>query len=163
LLFRNRRRAELISVILMILISVSGTLPGLFSISDSRGKRPPGKGHAVTRPAHPESWGQEPAGSGGAHPAWVLAFPPEMYVRSLRLGVEGRSRAGLLPLALLAAVAAGIHGVAWKIYGRLLDTPEVGAGPRREEKSRLRRIRAPGLSPAASAVALVQARMVLRT
>src|SRR5881628_3066200 len=37
------------------------------------------------------------------------------------------------------------------------------AGPRRGEKSRLRWIRAPGLSPAASAVALVHVRMALRT
>jgi len=163
LLFRNRRRAELISVVLMILLSVAGMLPGLLSISDSGKRHSAVRIRAEARTDRNRSADGKVGWSGEVLPVWALAFPPELYVRSLGLGADRRSPAGLIPLALLAAMAAGIHGAAWKIYGRLLDTPEIGAGPRRGEKSRLRWVRAPGLSPAASAVALVHVRMALRT
>lgn len=164
LVFRDRRRGEILSVIVMIVVIGASIVPGLLEdpVRERRGKdgapgiarvRPPSR---ADRPPRRE-W------SGEAVPLWALAYPPELYVRALALGATRRTAAGLVPLALLVGAAGGLHFLSWKTYRRLLETPEPGSVSRHAEKSRIRWRKLPGLNSVASAVALAQVRISNRT
>jgi hypothetical protein len=139
LLLRDRRRGEWITLVFFAILSLSGILPMIL------------ESHEKARP--PDL----------ALPAWTRFAPSEMYGRALGCGLAGRPEGALAPLAGLTAAGAGLYGLSWIAYRRLLETPEGGSARRRGEHSGPRLVRLPGLSPGASAVALAELRLVLRT
>lgn len=178
LVFRDRRRGEMISLVLLVTIAAGGMLPGVLSTFEPPGKRSPDAATGVEeregrRPGPaPQGVPKPPAPAPGrpgkmewdsrALPAWAVAYPPELYVRCVVLASQRRAASAFLPLAILAAWAVAAHGIASRIYRRLLETPEIQSS-RRGGRSFDLRGRVPGLDRAASAVAMAQVKLVFRT
>jgi len=178
LVFRDRRRGEAISLVLLITIAAGGMLPGLLStfeplrtrtrdvkagVEKREGQRPESAPQGVPKPPAPAPGRPgRMERDGRALPAWAAAYPPELYVRCVALASGRRGGSALLPLALLAAWAVATHGIASRIYRRLLETPEIQSS-RRGGRSFALWGRVPGLGPAASAVATAQVKLIFRT
>jgi hypothetical protein len=159
LLVRDRRRGELLGLILIIVVSSVGMLPGFFATDRARETRAPVGTPRVERR------------NAGKLPEWMrttgrTAFalaPSDMFVRATRsaAGREyGRALATLLPLAGWAAV---LHGLGMLAFGRLLDSPASGVRRQTGRLSGLRTVKLPGLSRGAAAVAQAQLRLATRT
>ncbi len=162
LVFRDRRRGELVSMILLLLVILGGMMPALFSgPGEGKGGKP---GVTVTAPFLAPAAGEtkKEEWDGRSLPAWAAVYPPELYVRCVGLAAQRRPAAGVPPLALLAAWAAGVHLIASRLYRRLLETPEIQSARRGGDPSP-RWARIPGLTPAASAVAVAQVKLIFRT
>jgi hypothetical protein len=97
-----------------------------------------------------------------AQQAFVLT-PSERYVQATRAGVEGRPGAGMGSLLLLVGTATLLHGLALLAFVQLLTPPVSGTRRRTGTGRRLLPARFPAISPAASAVAVAQIRLALRT
>ena len=154
LLLRDRRRGDVVMLIVVFLLPLLGVLPQ-FLIKDERG---PG-GRRLTR-AERQALPPSPI----AHAALRLApyLPSEMYRRTAASAVSSPVRAAI-PLAELAGVALLAQVAAFAAYRRVLDMP-VSLGMRRAGSfGGLWDRVVPGLSPAASAVAFTQLRLALRT
>ncbi len=150
LLFRDRRRGELVALIFIVLIPLAGMMPAMLALG---------------------SRGHQPEDDVDVLPGWVEvagrtaleALPPELYVTAARRAAEGDyARAGA-SLAALSALAAIIHAAGFMMFRRILDSP-ASSGARRSGQMRAawtRRL--PGLSAGASAVAVAQLRLAVRT
>jgi hypothetical protein len=165
LVFRSRRRGEWVSVVLLTAFGAAGMLPALLaslgSAEKSRGAAP--RSGSVTEPAPRREIRLDLRGwDGRALPAWAAVYPPELYARCLALVTQRRAPEAVAPLALLALLAAGVHGVAARVHARLLETPEIQSG-RRRGGGMPRWIRLPWLAQSSSAVALAQVRLMFRT
>lgn len=149
LIVRDRRRGELLALIFIIVLPAVSMLPGLLS-APRRNRDQPGQSIAPT-------WFVE---QGRRAVAW---YPSELYVGLARSSVAGefaRSATGLTGLAVTSAV---LHGLGLFLFTRLLQQPGA-TGARRTASTRASWGRTvPGLSSAASAVALAQVRLALRT
>jgi hypothetical protein len=89
--------------------------------------------------------------------------PSEQYVKVTRTAIPGDLLSSTGALLLLAATAALAHGSAYLVFEQLLAFPGAIAG-RRSASKRTRPVRRiPGLSAGASAVAMAQIRLTLRT
>jgi hypothetical protein len=168
LVFRDRRRGEMVSMVLLLVLALGGMMPGLFSTFQPERKRSPDalkeveKREARGAGSSPEGAAPGRGWDGRALPAWAPAYPPELYVRCVALASERRAAPAFPALAILALWAAGIHLVASRIYGRLMETPEVQSAPRMAEAF-TRWTQVPGLSPAVSAVAVAEVKLIFRT
>jgi hypothetical protein len=109
-------------------------------------------------------------------PPWVAAagrrafafYPTELYTSSARAAVRGEAAAAGASLAALTGSALLLHALGMLAFARVLDAPgstgEGSAGARRAVSMRDAWGRTlPGLSSGASAVALAQLRLALRT
>jgi hypothetical protein len=149
LIVRDRRRGELLALIFIIVLPAVSMLPGILS-AGSRDRDEP------RRPIAP-MWLLE----NGRRAAAV--YPTELYLDVARGATAGQAPQSGAGLAGLAVTALALHGVGLLLFTRLLQQP--GATGRRRTGS----ARAawgwtlPGLSPAASAVAIAQTKLALRT
>jgi hypothetical protein len=96
-------------------------------------------------------------------PAWTQALPSELYARAVSETAAGRSAGAALPLGALAAAAAGLHAFAWLLFRRLYDSPSTTGSSSLSGAGDVRMTVLPGLSAAASAVAIAQVRFVTRS
>lgn len=143
LALRNRRRGELVALIVLALFTLGGLAP------------------MALGPAH-----EKPEKSSHINPAvfrWAKVLPSEIYARGLIAETQGRLGEGAWFTLGLAAVGGGFYGLSWLTFRRLLETPAGGGGRRGGNRQPLRLWRLPGLSPAASAVAAAEVRLTLRT
>lgn len=92
----------------------------------------------------------------------LQVVPSEAYARSLSLCVAGRPAAALPSLGALALTALALLALSRNLWRRLQASP-AGGGGRIGGRELPRPPRLPGLSPAASAVAWGQVRGLLRT
>lgn len=153
LLARNRQRAELLTLVLLLALPVVGLAPSLLERGRDSG--------AID---------SRPGGSEGQQPWWVAigdgarrTVPSEVYMRGVRSSAGGDTAGALRAALVLAAFATVAHGAALATFAWLLRSPDQ-SGRDRTGGSRppsVRRI--PGFSPAASAVARNQVRLALRT
>jgi hypothetical protein len=167
LVFRSRRRGEWVSVALLTAFGAAGMLPAFIaSLEPAEKHRPsaasPGIGVAAPSAPRREIRLDLRRWDGRALPAWAAVYPPELYARCVALVTERRAPEALAPLALLALLAAGVHGVGGRVHARLLETPEIQSG-RGRRGARPRWIRLPRLGQSSSAVALAQVRLIFRT
>jgi hypothetical protein len=154
LLLRDRRRGDLVMLFVIFLIPVMGVLPQLM-IHEERG---PG-GRRLTRA---ERRALPPSPTAQAVLRLAPYLPSEMYRRTAA-GAVGSPVDAAIPLVELAGVAILAQAAAFAAYRRVLDMP-VSLGMRRAGSfGGLWDRVVPGLSPAASAVALTQLRLALRT
>jgi hypothetical protein len=141
LLFRNRRIGELAAIGVLVLISVVGYIPML------------------TRSRLPRRE-QVPVIDSTRYP-WLKAAPWEQYALATGAAASGEPSKAVLPLAGLAATTGVLAFVSRWSFGRLLDSP--GSRGTRARRSEARPVAVPGLTPAASAVAVSTFRLLLRS
>ncbi len=155
-LMRNRRRAEIFTFVFIFVLSLAGLVPALFS-SESHRKaheaRAAGERHP---PVSAEQFDRQ-------LPAWSRALPSELHGRAIRAALDGRSGSASLALGALIAEALALFGLSAGAHRRLLGTAESGGGHRRAAQGSTLARRLPGLTQAASAVAIAQVRTALRS
>jgi len=155
LIARDRRRGELLALLFIVIIPAASMLPGLLNAErHTRG--------ATRRGPAPE----------GIHlPAWAVKtggiafalYPTELYVRSTRAIAASDVRSAATRLAALGAGALALHAFGIFVFARVLESPGAGGGRRTAASRTAWGLTLPGLSPGASAVALAQLRLALRT
>jgi hypothetical protein len=152
LLLRDRRRGDLVMLLLVVVLPVVAIAPQFFLHQE------PVQGRRLTRAerqALPPSRTERVA-------LRVLPYvPSEMYYRAAK-NAPAPARAAL-PLAGLAIAAAIVQLAGFVAYRRVLDQPANQAIRRAGSFGGLWDRVIPGLSPAASAVAFTQLRTALRS
>jgi hypothetical protein len=153
---RDRRRGELLALLFIVVIPAISMVPGLLQGGRHRARldgRVEAK-ESMRVPAWVSTTGQ-----------WVKTlYPSELYAAATLEGARLDVAPAGARLAALAVTAAALHGFGMFVFGRVLASPgSTGArrqaGPMRTAWGRT----LPGLSPGASAVALAQLRLALRT
>ena len=155
LVVRDRRRGELLALLFIVIIPAASVLPGLLHASQHRARV---EGRAEARePLDIPSW---LATTGN----WaVTLYPTELYVASTRAAARHDATAAGARIAALAATGLCLHAFGMFVFARVLASPG-STGARRAVPMRAAWGRTlPGLSPGASAVALAQIRLALRT
>jgi hypothetical protein len=150
LILRDRRRGELLALLFILVVPLVSMIPaflqsGRVSVHSNRGGR--------------------------SDPAWLAVFehqvlpraPSEMYARVTRGVASDAGPAPVRPLAALALAAAALHLCGLLLFGRILESPGATASRRRATSASARSWRIPGISPGASAVAVAQIRLAIRT
>ena len=154
LLLRDRRRGDMVMLVVIFLIPAMAVLPQLL-IRESRG---PG-GRPLTRA---ERRALPPSPTATAVLRLAPYVPSEMYRRTAA-GAVGSPMRAVVPFAELAGIALLAQAAGFAAYRRVLDMP-VSLGMRRAGAfGGLWDRVVPGLSPGASAVAFTQLRLALRT
>jgi hypothetical protein len=150
LILRDRRRGELLALLFILVIPFFSMIPALLQ----SGRVP-----------------IEPGEARSGDPAWFATFehqvlpraPSEVYARAARRVAANDAHGGVRSIAGLAAAAGVLHLIGLFLFGRILDSPGATGGRRRSSTAVARAWRIPVVAPAASAVALAQIRLVLRT
>ena len=156
LLLRNRRRGDLVMLVVVLVLPLIGLLMPALIDSDRPQRR---RGGAVARQARPAQSASESVTL--ARRAFAYS-PSELYRRASREAVTAPKNAPV-PLAALAAMAFTVNLVGFAAFRRMLDMP-VSLGIRRAGPfGQLWERTIPGLSSGASAVAFTQLRLALRT
>lgn len=152
LLLRDRRRGDFVMLITVVLISTVAMIPSLMQISRTDRRR-------LTRA---ERQALPPSALDRAIKRAAPYVPSEIY-RTATLDAQARSSRTPLPLTGLVVLALAAQAAAFVSFRRVLDMP-VSMGARTAgafgglwERS------IPGLSRAASAVALTQLRLAVRS
>lgn len=144
---RNRRRGELLGLLLLLSLPFVAFLPSLPRAAPA---------HVEDIPALERDIGRRLAGVAGA------AIPSELFVAVAgRAALQGGAAAAA-PLAGLAAGAGLLHLAAYALFNRMLRSPGISAATgRRRTASAGPAI--PGLSAGTTGVAWNQVRLALRT
>jgi hypothetical protein len=154
LLLRDRRRGDLVMVIMIFLLPLTAVLPQ-FLLRDTRGP----DGRTLTRA---ERRALPPSPTATAALRLAPYVPSEMYRRTAATAV-GAPAGAMIPLAELAGLALLVQAASYAAYRRVLDMP-VSLGMRRAGAfGGLWDRVVPGLSAGASAVAFTQLRLALRS
>ncbi|HXT32075.1 MAG TPA: hypothetical protein VN716_22400 [Vicinamibacterales bacterium] len=152
-LLRDRRRGDIVMLIVILVLPMIGILPQFLMRPDHR------DGRRLTR-AERDALPPSPVAMAALRLAPYV--PSEAYRRSIRDG-RVKPASAAFPLAELLLLTAFIQGAALAMFNRVLDMP-VSLGTRRAGAfGGLWDRVIPGLSPAASAVAFTQLRLALRS
>jgi hypothetical protein len=151
LLLRNRRRGEIVMLVLVFLLPMMGLLPTVIH-GDRRSRERRQRQHVVSAPSTLDRVTRQI----GAY------VPSELYRQTTASAIERATKAGA-PLIALLAIAAAVQGLGYAAFGRVLDMPETMGVRHAGSLGGLWGRRIPGLTPGASAVAFTQLRLALRT
>ena len=149
LFVRDRRRGELLALVVVVVLPMIGLLPALMG----------GRRHYT-----PDDVGQpraERRTSDIERRAFAMV-PSELYIRTLRTSPGTEPRSSAIPLAGLAFVAAALHFLAFGAFVRVLGSTAT-TGQKRAAGGAARRWRIPGAARDTSAIAINQIRLALRT
>jgi hypothetical protein len=161
LIVRDRRRGELVTLIVIVILPLIGLFPGLLNGHVPGERRYEERRARVERLARGEKTVMERVIAIGRR-AYPL-LPPELYAGAVRASARRDPAAAVGPLVGLGASAAILHALGLLTFRRLLDSPDASS---RRQAARLTgawRARIPGVSRAAMAVAQAQLRLTLRT
>ncbi|MDQ3488320.1 MAG: hypothetical protein M3468_11380 [Acidobacteriota bacterium] len=150
LLARDRRRGELLALIFIIVLPLVGLVPGLMAGGSKRGTGEP------REPVLPAWTGSYASRALGLHPA-------QMFTTGTQAAVTGQRRAAVRSLVGLGIVVTVLHGLGLMAFLKVLNSPGSTGARRHAPMSTLWTRRIPGLSQGASAVALAQLRLAMRT
>jgi hypothetical protein len=154
LLLRDRRRSDLVMLFLVVALPMLGLAPSIVSMERVSERLADNAPHQTI--AHAPS-----AAELVARRAYRY-LPSQLYTNAATSGA-GTHRRAVLSLAALGAIALVVQVLGFGAFTRMLDMPQ-SLGARRAGALRgLWARRIPGLSPAASAVALAHLRLALRT
>lgn len=147
---RERRRAEVATLIFFVLLSTGGMLPALVSQDLERS-------HSAGRSSFsPDGFDR--------HLPWAARLvPTEIYGRAVRNGIDGHPVASLALSGALLATGATFFALSSRLHRRLVESPEEGRTRRSIGARRSLPARWVGLSAPAAAVAWAQVRTTLRT
>jgi hypothetical protein len=163
LLMRNRTRAELVTLVFFLALSVMGLLPQLM-IHDQRDHGHAGSAAAVADGRTGRHAGDRtPAPAGQEIPKALRFLPPAAYGMALQHASARQWPGVAINFAGLAALALLVYGASARLHRRLLETPERASAGRGSSSLRVRALRVPGLSAEAAAVGWAQLRTVMRT
>jgi hypothetical protein len=149
LFVRDRRRGELLALVVVVVLPMIGLLPELM-----RGRR-----HYTPDPV------DQPRAERRTRDIERQAFalvPSELYVRTLRASPGTASESSAIPLAGLAGVGTVLHLLAFGAFVRVLGSTAT-TGPKRAAGGTAKRWRIPGAARDTSAIAINQIRLALRT
>jgi hypothetical protein len=153
LLLRDRRRGEIVMFVFVLIIPIVAMAPQFLVRAERQGAR---------RLTPQERAALPPSRFAVMAIAAAPYIPSEMYRRATLTAVTSPVRA-TFPFGVLAAIAFAIQATAYAAYRRVLDMP-VSLGARKAGAfGGLWNRRIPGMTPAASAIALTQLRLGLRT
>lgn len=156
-LFRDRRRAELLTVVFIMALSTVALVPQFIGVGQSARIRADA---AAGRPKADMTLARFEA----SLPRWTRALPSEMFGRVVtRAAVDSRPYAAAGWLAGLMAEAALFFVLSGMVHRRLLQSAGGSSSRRRKAVALRRPWRIPGVSAPASAVAWVMARTALRS
>ncbi len=155
LIVRDRRRGELLALLFILIIPAASMLPGL--LHGGRHHR----GAQRQRPAPEEM--RLPGWATAAGERVFAVYPSELYVQSARAMAAGEVRSAAIRLAALAVIAVTMHAAGMFLFTRILDSPGTTGARRSVTARKAWGMTLPGLTPGASAVALAQLRLALRT
>lgn len=150
LVARDRRRGELLTLVFIVVLPLIFMLPGLMQGSMKRERDKP------REPLLP-AWTQ-------TYAAQALALhPAQMFADATRSAVAGHTASSAGSLAALAGTAGLLHALGLLAFLKVLDSPGSSGARRGTAMNPAWARRMPGLTPGASAVALAQLRLALRT
>jgi hypothetical protein len=161
-LLRDRRRGELLALAFVFILPFVSILPALIGSAEGRSRGDRERAIAAD---------ERPPRRKDPLPQWALdagvivfrMMPSELYASAVggaarsTVGVRARGAAGL------ALAAAGLHAIGLLLFGRMLASPATTGGRRTATAMAIWERVVPGLSAPASAVALAQVRLALRT
>jgi hypothetical protein len=150
LIVRDRRRGELAALIFIVVIPVVAMVPGFLEGQSRRDRGRP-------RPAIVPEWALQAGTRAKA------LYPSEMLIAAATASANGEHTRGAAALSGLAAGTLLLHGLAIVAFRRVLASPGSTGARRAGQTSAWWGSRLPGLSAGASAVALAQLRLALRT
>jgi hypothetical protein len=187
LVFRNRRRAELVTLVVFLVLSTIGFVPALLdqvvfnpdrvvvveSADENGGETGGDDETAAESSAGPvEDDEDEDERSRAAFRAafdrierafvWVRWVPSELFGVGLARAAGGRFGSAALHVLGLILVAGLLYGFSERLYRRLIETPESGSGPG-AGSAEVRSLHLPGVRPTTAAIALTVLRTALRT
>ena len=150
LVARDRRRGELMALLLIIVLPLVGMVPGLMA---GGSKRRNGEPRQPLLPAWTQTYASR-----------ALSFhPAQMFTTGTRHAVAGDTSAAVRSLAALGAATVALHALGLLAFLKVLNSPGSTGARRNAPMSSLWTRRIPGLSQGASAVALAQLRLAMRT
>jgi hypothetical protein len=153
LLLRDRRRGDMVMLALVLIVPLVAMAPQMFMRSErSEGRRMTRAERAALPPTALERFAVRS----------LPYIPSEMY-RHATIGGTRAPLEAMVPLASLTLFAFVIQGAGFMAYRRVLDMPASLGTRRAGSFGGLWNRVVPGLSPGASAVALTQLRLALRT
>jgi hypothetical protein len=155
LIARDRRRGELLALLFILIIPAVSMLPGLLN-AERHARKATRRGPAPEE-VHLPAWAVKTATT-----VYAL-YPTELYVRSTRATAANDARTTATRVAALGATAAAIHVLGLFVFARVLESPGASGGRRTAATREAWGRTLPGLTPGASAVALAQLRLALRT
>ena len=150
LMLRDRRRGEMLALAFILIVPLISMIPALVQ-----------SGRLTADPAERRSRDSD----------WLSTFehrilplaPSEVYARATTTLASQGEFTALRSLAGLACAAFVLHGSGMLLFGRILASPGSTGSRRRGSKGTTRSWLIPMLSPPASAVAVAQLRLVVRT
>jgi hypothetical protein len=154
LLLRNRRRGDVVMLLLVLLLPMLGLLPEVLRPERhaDRSRERPRAEHVIRAPTALDRATRK-----------VAAFLPSELYRQADIAAVRQATAAGKPLGILIVLAAGLQLIGFAAYNRVLDMPQTLGVRRGSAFGGLWSRRIPGLTPGASAVALTQLRLALRT
>jgi hypothetical protein len=152
LIVRDRRRAELMTLVIVVFLPLVGMLPGLLGSGRHRARD-----IAIER-EHPN----EPGWWSGIERKVFSAMPSEAYARTVHPAAEDATVV-FGSLVALIGTAGALHLAGVLAFSHVLSSPGTVGGSRTASAEAWAGWRIPATSPAVSAVALNQLRLALRT
>ena len=150
LIVRDRRRGELIALLFIVILPALSMLPAMLGSTARRNRE-----HA---PTARERRIDLRIGS------TVMAIAPtEVFITATRTAAEGERPRAVRSIATLAGAGLLLHALSFIAFRKVLESPGSSGGRRGTPMRNMWTRKLPGLSAAASAVALTQLRLALRT
>ena len=153
LIVRDRRRGELIALLLIVVLPAISFVPAMLTGSARR--------HRAQAPAARERR-VNPVAERMRTTALALA-PTEMFLGTARASARGSASVAVRSTLGLGALALLLNALGFVAFRKVLESPGSSGGKRGAPMRELWTRRVPGLSGPASAVALAQLRLALRT
>jgi hypothetical protein len=161
ILFRDRRRGELLALLFIVVVPILGTLPGVLASGRTREQEREDSIAYAERQAR----GQATLGDR----AWAAVYgafellPSELLATAARSSAHGAPAAALKPTAMLGIAGLVLHALGLLTFGRLLASPESSSPRQTARGPTLQHLNVPLLSRGSAAVAQGSLRLALRT
>jgi hypothetical protein len=152
LLLRNRRRGEIVMLLLVLILPLIGLVPSVMRAEHRRGRA---RGH-VERTVHTPTEFERVT-------ARVASYVPSELYRQANTAAIAQTSTAAPPLTLLVLIAAALQVLGYAAFSRVLDMPQTLGVRRGAAFGGLWGRRIPGMTAGASAVALTQLRLALRS
>lgn len=157
-LFRDRRRGELATLVLVVVLSGAGFVPALFATRNAQERL-----QKEAAPRHAQVRGRAPAAAPFEIPSWLRAAPSELYGGLVAASLLDRPRAAAAWMGGLAVWIAVVHGAGYALFRHILAGPAIGSARRGAVARRVPRFDLPWVAPEVAAVAWAQIRTACRT